>query len=398
MNVGLVNHWYPPEAASGGIATYNTALAQTLTKLGHRVVVISSTRQRKPRLESVDGICVTRLPYPRVSSRWNRLPVLGRQMRAARTWLYARAVARALPKIVAQHQLDILEYADIEAEALFHREVIAVPYVIRLHGPLFALEPYYSGKEQPFARGWIKQMERRAVVRADAWTAPSWHVASLVTSAYALPAARVNIIPNLHTGDDCEWTPPERAEPVVLFVGRLEWLKGAETFAEAIPLVLARTPRIRFMYVAWDRPRPDGSSMKVHLIEKLKAAGALDRVDFLTFSGDGCLYAELQPDICVVPSRFETFSYPCLEAMVHGLPVVASRAAAIPELVEDDVTGILFEPGNERGLAEGIVQLAMNPARRQAMGQAGREKARREFQPLDLAQRMVQVYEETRRR
>jgi glycosyltransferase involved in cell wall biosynthesis len=398
MNVGLVNHWYPPEAAAGGVGKYNTTLSEALVELGHCVVVVSSTLQSKPRLEAVNGTPVIRLPRPQIPSRLDRLLILGRQMRALRTWLYARRVARALPEIVEQYKLEVLEYADIEAEALFHHERIPLPYVVRLHGPLFVLERYYQGKEQPFGTSFIKRMERRAVTRADAWSAPSHYIAQLVASAYALPESSIKAIPNPYSLDSCTWSPPSREKLVVLFVGRLERLKGADTFAEAIPQVLTHNPNIHFLYVAWDRPRPDGSSMKSFLIRQLRAGGALANVEFLTSNGDGCLYARFKPDICVVPSRIETFSYPCFEAMAHSIPVVASRTAALPELVEDGGNGILFEPGNATELAEGILRLAVDPALRRAMGRAGREKAVREYDKSKLVQEIVRVYEQTRTR
>src|SRR5712692_7971780 len=120
MNIGLVNHWYPPEAAVGGVGKYNTTLGRALRELGHTVVVVSSTRQIKPRLETVEGTPVIRVPRPQISTRLDRLPMLGRQMRALRTCLYAARLAQVLPPIVEQHNLEVLEYADIEAEALFH--------------------------------------------------------------------------------------------------------------------------------------------------------------------------------------------------------------------------------------------------------------------------------------
>src|SRR5689334_13254164 len=131
MNFGIVNQWYPPETGGGGVATYNVCLAHEMAALGHSVVVVASTHQSRPHLEYDGDIPVYRIPRPRISHRWDRrLPVMGRYMRSLRTALYARSVQSLLPKIADRHQLDFLEYADIEAEAFFHDRQNLPPYGI----------------------------------------------------------------------------------------------------------------------------------------------------------------------------------------------------------------------------------------------------------------------------
>jgi len=84
-------------------------------------------------------------------------------------------------------------------------------------------------------------------------------------------------------------------------------------------------------------------------------------------------------DVLVLPSILEGFGIVLLEAMAMGKPVVASRVGGIPEAVEDGVTAILVPPANSRKLADALVVLLENPALRQSMGEAGRNRVKSLF-------------------
>jgi glycosyltransferase involved in cell wall biosynthesis len=96
----------------------------------------------------------------------------------------------------------------------------------------------------------------------------------------------------------------------------------------------------------------------------------------------------------VVPSVwFETFGLVAAEAMGYGLPVIASRIGGLPEIVDDGVTGLLFEPGNVEDLTSKIKMLWETPDLCRQMGQAGREKVMREYNDDVYYKRLVAVYE-----
>ena len=79
--------------------------------------------------------------------------------------------------------------------------------------------------------------------------------------------------------------------------------------------------------------------------------------------------------------------------MMQGKPVIASRIGGIPEIVEDGVTGLLFEPGNPDDLAEKIRYLWDNADLCKKMGVAGRQKALTQYSPEKYYQRLMAVYE-----
>jgi len=96
----------------------------------------------------------------------------------------------------------------------------------------------------------------------------------------------------------------------------------------------------------------------------------------------------------VVPSRwFEGCPLVILEAMAHGLPVIASRIGGLPELVDEGVTGLLFEPGNQDDLARAMDRLWAEPELCSTMGQRARKKALSEFSEEGHWRQLRSVYE-----
>jgi len=106
------------------------------------------------------------------------------------------------------------------------------------------------------------------------------------------------------------------------------------------------------------------------------------------------LYAEAT--LAVVPSLYEGFSLPAVEAMACGVPVVTTTGGALPEVVgRDGTTAALVPPGDASALAVAILGLLGDPARRQAMGAAGRERAVQRYSWRATAEATAEQYRET---
>jgi glycosyltransferase involved in cell wall biosynthesis len=99
-------------------------------------------------------------------------------------------------------------------------------------------------------------------------------------------------------------------------------------------------------------------------------------------------------EIAAVPSLFEGFGFPAAEAMACELPVITTRAGALPELVSDGENGILVEPGDVAALAASIRRLIEDEDLRRRMGQAGREIAQRRFNWEQAARQTLEAYQQ----
>ena len=104
--------------------------------------------------------------------------------------------------------------------------------------------------------------------------------------------------------------------------------------------------------------------------------------------GSACVFAGIRrdvprilaaSDVFVMCSLWEGLGLVFLEAMATELPVLASRVSAVPEVVAEDVTGLLVPPADDAALAEGFLRLARDPALRQSLGRAGASRVRESF-------------------
>ena len=98
------------------------------------------------------------------------------------------------------------------------------------------------------------------------------------------------------------------------------------------------------------------------------------------------------------PSVYESFGLIFLEAMRWGTPVIGTLAGGIPEIIENDHTGVLVPPGDPESLAAAIIALLRDPARRQRLGEAGRQRSETGFSSQRMGQQMVELYAEVVKR
>ena len=133
------------------------------------------------------------------------------------------------------------------------------------------------------------------------------------------------------------------------------------------------------------------------LEQEISRLGLSDRIRFLGERRDVCaLLAAF--DVYVSASRGEGMSNAVMEAMQHGLPIVASRVGGTAELLDDGKAGIIFEPGDVAGLADGILRLARDRQRRIELGLAARSRVAEEFSERAMVRRSLEVYAGAARR
>lgn len=237
--------------------------------------------------------------------------------------------------------------------------------------------------------GPFRYVDRALMARASTIVAISDAVREFHIRA-GLPASKLVTI---HYGLDetpsrpSEVTPADAGispdAPLVLAIGRLIEQKDHATLLAAFARVRETHPEARLAILGWGRLEN----------ETRELARALGLADVVVLPGRVEPSAWLaRADVFAHTSRWEGFGIVLLEAMLAGLPVVATRASAIPEIVVDGVTGVLVEPGDADGVARALADLLADPARRAALGAAGRERALSEFSVARMAERTLAVY------
>ena len=169
---------------------------------------------------------------------------------------------------------------------------------------------------------------------------------------------------------------------VVLFVGRLVPEKAPDLLIEAVAQLRSEGIAVRLRVVG-------SGPLAGQLAEKVERLGLSDAVEFCGPRGQDelpQLYGEA--DVFCLPSRSEGLPVVLMEAASSELPVLTTRITGIPELVVDDVTGLLVEPGDLAGLTAGLRRLVEDPFLRARLGRGARVRVLQEFLPGPNATRL----------
>lgn len=222
---------------------------------------------------------------------------------------------------------------------------------------------------------------RRTARAADLVFAPSATTAAELMRDYG--ARDTAVLPNASGGLPA----PPRAvsgvapagEPGLLFVGRLRLRKGVEVLLKALACLRAegRLPRLRIAGDGEHRRAIESAAVRF---------GVRDQVDFLGRRGPAEIRWLLERSAAlVVPSIYEGMPLVILEAMVAGVPVVASRVSGIPEVVLDPETGWLVPPEDPVALARALAELLDAPGPARERGARGRQRLEARYRPEVVA-------------
>ncbi len=180
----------------------------------------------------------------------------------------------------------------------------------------------------------------------------------------------------------------------ILYVGSLIKKKGVSHLIDALA---ALPPDLD-----WTARILGGGDLAETLIAQSRALGLEDRIRF-----DGPQPAEVvaqafeHAHVAVVPSivgsqgRIEGIPVVVMEALAHGIPVIASALSGIPELIEDGVTGFLTQPEDHAAISEALQKIAANWKEAAAIGAQGRDRVAKEYVVEDNARTLAALMEET---
>jgi len=163
--------------------------------------------------------------------------------------------------------------------------------------------------------------------------------------------------------------------PVMLFVGRIQPLKGLDVAVETLARLADRRARL---VVVGGASGSEGETEVVRIRSLIESLGVADRVDFVAPQAHHILSTYYRAaDVVIVPSRSESFGLVALEAAACGVPVVASGVGGLITIVDDGVTGHLVADRSPDVFASHVDRILANPIDAAAMGARAAEKARR---------------------
>lgn len=223
----------------------------------------------------------------------------------------------------------------------------------------------------------------------------SEHVAQFMRIQGRVQAGNMVHIP--YGLDLTEAAPPETPEPHAVHagphfvsIGRLDPQKGHETLLRAASLVLREEPAFTLAIVG---DTQHGGAGYLSTLRALRAElGIAESVTFLGVRDDTAALLA-QADAFVLASRWEGFGLVFLEAMAAARAVVATRVSAVPEVVENNVTGLLVPPDDPAALAEAMLKLIQDSDRARQMGRAGFDRVRAHFSAAAMVERTADLYD-----
>jgi len=400
LHVVCPTYWYP-QHASDTQATYVHDINRHLVRRGHRVTVVTPGHPSLAPRETFDGVEVVRFPmelpddltYGHVAQ--SRVSLLGKVARLAVMAHYTEGQYRTTVRIAREGNADVIHAhwaIPTGPAAVLAARRVRLPSVITMHGGDVYVNPE-QGYDFP-TRWYVRPPLRWTLRRADALTAITEDCRQHALRAGA-PAEAIRLIfngtdlrrfsPGAHPNGsaDASWGPH-----MIFACRQLFPRKGIRFLIEAAAQLKPRFPDLKLVLAGDGFERPE----LARLAEEL---GIAPDVTFLGWVPNTALPPYYRAAaVSVIPSLEEGFGIPAAEAMGCEVPVVASDAGGLPEVVEQDVTGLVVPRGDPTALAQAIGSLLEDPARRRRMGAAGRARALQLFDWDRTAEQFEQLYRE----
>ncbi len=397
-----------PPFFRGGLGTYATEITRQFIAKGHSVSVFSRNTGDDPTFDTWAGVEVHRprlmefsdilaIVNPTEVKSWD----LNGQEFFAETLLYNLLSASKVVNYLVQNEhrhFDLLVSHDwIAALAgIIAKRNLKVPFVFHFHSTEQGRNPSGSAT--------IKEIERLSAMTADRIVTVSYAMRDELVK-FGYPESRIRVI---HNGVDAKKYDPSRftadstqafrekigvgTSPMILFIGRLTWVKGADPLILAMPQVLKEVPEAKLVLLGIG----DQEQMLSQMVRDLHL-GRNVLLHFRMVPEEERLLYYAASDVCVFPSKYEPFGIVCTEAMSMGKPVVvgARGTSGFREQIiatGEDICGYHVNPYDPSDIARYLVQILKNPGLAEKMGKNGRQRVLEHFTWDIIADTTIRTY------
>ncbi|MEM2841689.1 MAG: glycosyltransferase family 4 protein [Thermoproteota archaeon] len=404
MKIAFMVYEFPPYLV-GGVGTYAQYVTREFVKLGHDVTVFTMHRGATQLREILGGVEVRR--YPTVDASDVFAPIVSEDLKRWGTYIrvfsdifvYNVMSASDFVAEIKESKFDILSFHDWLSciGALISRKHTTLPLVFHVH----STEWGRTGNGSQV----IKYLEDRASVVADRVVTVS-HAMKEDLVKHGWPEQKISVVWN---GVDANVYNPDRCKPeevkairsqyninegenMLLFVGRLTWVKGVRNLIQAMPLVLKDYPNTKLVILGRGEEQKDVEE----LINRLGLSNKIYyRFEFIPEKERILHYAAA--DICVFPSIYEPFGIVSLEAMAMKKPIVvgASGVSGFREQVISsgpDQNGVHINGNDPADIAWGVRLILSDKEKALRMGENGRKRVLSYFTWDKVAQQTVDIY------
>jgi glycosyltransferase involved in cell wall biosynthesis len=402
LRIALLSYRSKPHC--GGQGVYVRHLSRELVELGHLVEVISGQPYPRldpgPELVELPSLDLYREPDPFRTPNWREIRDWIDVAEVGSMWTggfpepltFSLRAARLMKARAAD--FDVVHDNQTLGYGMLSLAGVGLPLIATVHHPVsvdrvveIANAP--NLRQRLGKRRWytFTRMQGRVARRMTSLVTVSTNSAADIVRDFKVSPDVMRVVP---IGVDSLTFRP----PVVPRVpGRIVAVSSSDSPIKGVKVLLEAVAKLRtgreVELVVVGTPRPEGPVARA--VEDLGLADVARFVAGLTDDG----IAELlgSAEIAVVPSLYEGFSIPAVEAMACGTPLIASRAGALPEVVgTDGSAAVLFEPGDAGDLADKLAALFDDDERRHAIGAAGRRRVEQSYTWRRVAEAMVEVY------
>lgn len=363
--------------AHGGVEVVIQQECEFLARRGHCVEVLTSDLERHLTHEKLNN----------APSLINGVKVI--RCKSFRTPYLVYPFMPALPLKLLMKQVDI-----VHAHIFWYFPADAAARIAKLKGVPFLFNPHFHIKKGKEWELYIKYIGQKTLDLATIVIVVSeWEREYLERSGLKLK--RVELIRNGADPKEFEKVNYNIFErlgfnnyKVILHAARIAPDKGADLLLKAAPMIFKRVPEAKIFIAGHD------FGYQKTLKDLANELGVSDKVHFLgELSRPDLISAFKHADVFVLPSQYEAFGLVLAEAMLGKTPVVASKNSAIPYVVEEGKTGLLFSPrDNLEEMADYVIMLLRNERLNREMGEAGYQRVLERYNINKHYERLEELY------
>lgn len=388
MHIVQITDDFPPRI--GGIAAHALELSKALVKLGHQVTVLTAVELKMQgrrfmleKEEEREGVRIVNLGFKFFLRRYY-------------SYHLKRRIRKHLNRIASGTERVVLHIHEFTPPRI--RMISDLPIVWTNHSSIFLRDFDDTSRREKLEK----------IVNSCDWiTAPS-HELCEKTIKLGYPANRVTYIPNgvdvdrfdsnhnqdtrcLRLGGVSIRFPEDRC--VVICARRFVNKNGLHVYLNALESMTNDTLSKCVLLFAGNQSNGKSSYEREIKERIIKLSQRTDCQILGPVPNDNMPDLYRIADISVLPSLVEATSITGLESMASGIPIVGTNVGGIPEIVEDEVTGLLCKPNDANKLAKNLETLIHHPSMRQRLGTSARKVAESKFAWPIIAAQFLKVYE-----